>query len=376
MKAFICASLLLSLLKGSASFCPVKVPQVTSPSLPLSALFLSKENSEESGIKRREILKGAIGSGLVLTTSLFAPLEGKADGDVSISAAEIGSDASSPIAVIGAGGKVGNLCTGILSSRNLYTRGITRSGRNVLGTDSSYVSYASGDVTNYESIKNAISGSSGVIFAASASGKKKGGDPAHVDYKGLYNTAKACIECGVPKLVVISSGSVTRPDFVGFKATNLFVKYVYGDKIMDYKIAGEEIMRDLYTEQSKCSYCVVRPGGLSEKPAEGSTSLHLSQGDVYSSEVTREDVAQVTVAALLKGRATDFTTFELNTMGKGLSKVSADLETPPSALVHEGASTYDSLLNGLLTDSEMKSSYAQYISGFKGEKIEPVSSIV
>jgi uncharacterized protein YbjT (DUF2867 family) len=63
------------------------------------------------------------------------------------------------------------------------------------------VSYGAGDVSKYESIRNAIKGASGVIFAASASGKKKGGDPAHVDYLGVYNTAKACLEFGVPKLV-------------------------------------------------------------------------------------------------------------------------------------------------------------------------------
>lgn len=39
----------------------------------------------------------------------------------------------------------------------------------------------------------------GVVFAPSASGKKKGGDPAHdVDYLGVYKTANACLECGVP----------------------------------------------------------------------------------------------------------------------------------------------------------------------------------
>lgn len=314
------------------------------------------------------MIQSIVSSGVVLSTALSFPKEGLcADG--------IGADGSSPIAVIGAGGKVGFLCTKILTSRNIYTRGITRSGRKVLDDDSSFASYASGDVTNYESIKSAVCGSSGVIFAASASGKKKGGDPAHVDYKGLYNTAKACIECGVPKLVVVSAGTVTRPESVGFKATNLFVKYIYGEKIMDYKIAGETVMRDLYADQTKCSYCVVRPGGLSEKPAEGSTVLHLSQGDVFSSEITREDVAEVTVAALLKGQATDFTTFELNTMGKGLSNIVPDLGTPSSALVHAGASSYDALLDGLVTDSEMVKSYPQYINAFKGYKIEPVSSI-
>jgi uncharacterized protein YbjT (DUF2867 family) len=297
----------------------------------------------------------------------------------SAAAESIGSNPNAPISVIGAGGKVGAICaSSLVQKRNLYTRAITRSGRTTLPEDAKnadHVTYASGDVTNYEAIKKAIDGSSGVIFAASASGKKKGGDPQHVDYLGLYNTAKACIECGVPKLVVVSAGSVTRPDFVGFKATNLFVKYVYGDAIMDYKIAGESVMRDLYAEQSKCSYCVVRPGGLSDAAAEGPAKIHVSQGDVYSAEINREDVAEVTVEALLKGKATDFTTFELNNI-KGLSKVSKDLETPPAALVHSGASSYSALLDGLITDSELNSSYPQYNSGFRGASIPPLSKVV
>ena len=188
-------------------------------------------------------------------------------------------------------------------------------------------------------------------------------------------TYQACLECGVPKLVVISAGSVTRPDFVGFKATNLFVKYVYGDKIMDHKIAGEAVMRDLYANQNQCAYCVVRPGGLSDAQGEGSGLIHVSQGDVYSAEITRQDVAEVTIAALLKGKATDFTTFELN-MQKGLAKVSKDLETPPEELVHAGAKTYDGLLDGLLTDGQLTSMYPQYASGFRGDKIKPISEVV
>ena len=105
-----------------------------------------------------------------------------------------------PIVILGAGGKVGKLCTQILKDRKLYTRAVTRSGRDVLGGSTPFVTYASADVTKYDQLKAAIQGASGVILAASASGKNKGGDPAHVDYLGVYNTAKACLECEVPKL--------------------------------------------------------------------------------------------------------------------------------------------------------------------------------
>lgn len=143
---------------------------------------------------------------------------------------------------------------------------------------------------------------------------------------------------------------------------------------MDHKIAGEEVMRDLYANQSKCSYCVVRPGGLSDAQSEGPKVIHVSQGDVYSAEITRQDVAEVTVAALLKGSATDFTTFELNQQ-KGLTKVLKDLEDAPAALVHNGAETYDALLDGLLTDGQMRSSYPQYMNDFRGDKIKPISEV-
>ena len=164
---------------------------------------------------------------------------------------------------------------------------------------------------------------------------------------------------------------MTRPDSLGFKATNLFVQWAYGEKIMDAKIAGEQAMRDLYSGQSRLSYCVVRPGGLSDSPALGSSRIHVSQGDVFTSEITREDVAEVTVAALLKGRATDFTTFELNNI-KGIAKVMDSLDNPPPSLIHAGSSSYSQLLDGLVTDTEMKNLYPNLINDFRGDIVKLV----
>jgi hypothetical protein len=283
--------------------------------------------------------------------------------------------------VLGAGGKVGKLCAQILAGKGLYTRAVTRSGSQVLPSPSPYVSYAAGDVTKPESLKGAVSGASGVIFAASASGAKKGGDPAHVDYLGAYNAAEACLEAKVPKLVLVSAGTVTRPESAGFKATNFFVKYVYGDKIMDYKMAGEAAVRDLYGKSAAGggggpAYAVIRPGGLNERPSVGPAKVHVSQGDVYSSEVTREDVALVTVAALLKGGATDFVTLEVNQV-EGLGKAQGDLPDLPPELVHAGASSYDALLDGLLTDAQIKAKYPEIVNdSFRGSGIEPVSQLL
>jgi len=322
---------------------------------------------------RRSVLLGsssAAFASILASSSLGLPSIANAADESSI-----GGSNANPIAIIGAGGKCGTLCCEILKRQGLYARAVTRSGRQVLDSTSEFVNYAPGDVTNYDSIKEAVKGCSGVIFAASASGKKKGGDPEHVDYLGLYNTAKACLECNVPKLVVISAGSVTRPDFAGFKATNFFVKFVYGDNMMDAKIAGESVMRDLYASANKpnCSYCVVRPGGLSDAKVDGPTQIHVSQGDFYSAEISREDVAEISVAALAN-KSTDFTTFELNKV-KGLTTISNKLPTPPDNLVHSEKSSYGALLDGLLTDDEMKKKYPVYLNDFRGDGMRPISAI-
>jgi uncharacterized protein YbjT (DUF2867 family) len=278
---------------------------------------------------------------------------------------------------LGAGGKVGKLCTEILAKQGLYALAVTRSGRVVLedsATKNPYVTYGAGDVSKYESVAAAVKGASGVIFTASAS--REGGDPAHVDYLGVYNAAKACLEFNVPKLVVISAGTCTRPDSPGFKATNFFVKYVYGEGIMDAKIAGESAMRDLYAASGKAvlGYTIIRPGGLTLEPSVGPVNLHLSQGDVYSGEVAREDVALVAVAALVKGKATDCTTFELNQV-KGIGKGMKELPDLPSELIHTGSSSFDGLLDGLLTDKELKKKIPDIISDFRGLGMEPIEKL-
>jgi hypothetical protein len=171
---------------------------------------------------RRQAIKSSV-SGFATLLSLSTMINSPQP-SVAAEASNIGTSPDSPIVVLGAGGKVGKLCTQILADKGLYVKATTRSGRQVLDGESKYVSYAPCDVTDDASLKSALSGASGCIFAASASGKKKGGEPIDVDYVGAYKTAKACLDNKVSKLVVVSAGTTTRPDSAGFKATNFFVK--------------------------------------------------------------------------------------------------------------------------------------------------------
>ena len=151
--------------------------------------------------------------------------------------------------------------------------------------------------------------------------------------------------------------------------TNSMVKDIYGEKIMDYKIAGEAAVRDIYSKGGKGqqqAYTIIRPGGLTGGKSKGPSKLHVSQGDVYSGQVSRQDGALVTVEALLKGKDTDFSTFELNQVG-GLYKCIPSLDDLPSELVHAGAPTVGELLNGLVTDSDMKVKYPNIVNDFRGD---------
>ncbi|KAL3904750.1 MAG: hypothetical protein SGARI_004778 [Bacillariaceae sp.] len=126
--------------------------------------------NQNAPLDRRQALGNSVSGATALMSLLNLP-------SPAFAADSFGSSPDSPIVVLGAGGKVGKLATEILANKGLYVRATTRSGRQVLESDSKFVAYTPCDVTNDESLKSALAGASGCIFAASASGKKKGGEP-------------------------------------------------------------------------------------------------------------------------------------------------------------------------------------------------------
>jgi NAD(P)H-binding len=360
-------------------------------------------------MNRRTLMKQTMSAMLAALSGNVRLVAAAANAASLVANPQIGSTADHPIAVIGAGGKTGLLCVAILTQQyGRYVRCVTRSGRpfpipklnesndsyellNDASTPSTnpLVTFVAGDVTKYTDMVDAVRGATGVIFAASASAQQ-GSDPAHVDYLGLYHTARACLAAQPPvsRLVVVSAGSISRSDALGYKATNAMVELRYGPQMMEYKLAGEDAVRTLYEESTSGkqngedvpSYIIVRPGGLRDGPAVGAQNMHVSQGDVLTSEVSRLDVAHVTVAALLHPSDTvDFCTFEVN-QKQGLTKVIPSLPDLPKVLVHTttptsgtstiqkgfssrtSSSSYFSLLYGLLNDAELQNRYPDILN--------------
>lgn len=220
-----------------------------------------------------------------------------------------------PFCVIGANGKTGSKCVQELLLRNIPVRATSRSGIYDSTTESPILLSVACDVTKPATIEKAIQGSRAVIFAASAS--KAGGTPAQVDNEGLVNVAKACIAAKVPHLVIVSSGSVTKPASPVYKFLNLF------GKIMEEKIKGEDAVRGLYTGVEGATYTVIRPGGLTEEPGRGVGALELNQGDTKSGRISRFDVASLCIESTFYPALTGGTTFECydGDTGKSLDNV-------------------------------------------------------
>ena len=218
------------------------------------------------------------------------------------------------------------------------------------------------DVTNLESLLTLVDQSSNVgamIFAASCTLKgndKSSNDALAVDYQGVINAAQCCIQRNIPRLVIVSSGAVTRPDSAVYKLLN-FV----GGGIMAAKIHGEDKVRNLYHDKTVMNkglgYTVVRPGGLTTEPPKGPAFLEVNQGDDKSGRLSRADVAGICVASLDIESAFDatFECYELNTAkpvnNVGLSNLLKQTDTTSYTSGREGrGDTWDGLLGGLKSD--------------------------
>ncbi|EKX53804.1 hypothetical protein GUITHDRAFT_100773 [Guillardia theta CCMP2712] len=187
----------------------------------------------------------------------------------------------------------------------------------------------------------------------------------------LTEVAKACIAAGVERLVVISSLGVTRPDSFAFKFTNLF------GNIMDYKEQGEERLREIYKGQTKCSYTIIRPGGLQSGKPKGLNNLVAVQGDTGYSDIDRADLAEVAVASIFYPE-TSFTTFELyERNAKPIQKEfkdsmygitgahTTDLQYNPNTVVSnkEAAAAFKEFFGNLKKDTEYDPT-----NGYKAQK--------
>jgi len=214
------------------------------------------------------------------------------------------SPAKKPVAVLGANGRTGRLCVEELVSKGQPVKALTRTGT-FDHVQSPLVTVERADVTNIGELKQHLDGCKAAIFAAAYS-RNAGNDPSEIDNQGLANTATVAKEVGLDRVVVVSSGAVTRP----YSPVGLLLNTV-GKGVLFQKRRGENRMREVLRD-SGCDYVIIRPGGLRDMPALGPLKTELNQGDTVVGSIPRPDVAAAAVAAALGPKnLASRTTFEM-----------------------------------------------------------------
>ncbi|GAB4820791.1 hypothetical protein N2152v2_007837 [Parachlorella kessleri] len=214
------------------------------------------------------------------------------------------------VAVLGAGGPTGLACVQTLLEQGRSVRAVVRNPEkeaNTLGAlKSDWLEVVQGDVTNEESLRQALLGCSGAIFAAAGKGKQAVQD---VDFEGVGNVAQAAKDLGgFQRVVLVSSGLVTPAR--RFHPIRIMLNSIVARGQLDAKWKGEELLR-----RSGVPYTIIRPGRLNNGAA-GQAELVADQGDKSTGQVTRAEVAAACVAALSDPAAQNVT-LELTSKAPG-----------------------------------------------------------
>jgi uncharacterized protein YbjT (DUF2867 family) len=197
----------------------------------------------------------------------------------------LAADEGPLVLVVGAAGRTGGFAVEEARAKGYRVRAFVRDIAADKGKFVDAVEVVQGDVRDPAAIAPAMKGVTYVISAIGAGGMKPapGNGPEEVDNQGNVNLVKAAQAAGVKHFVLVSSGGVSQADTfpVPFMRPILAAKW-----------KSEEFLR-----QSGLPYTVARPGGLIDPPAEP-TLIVLTQGDGSPGRVSRQQVAQVCVAAL------------------------------------------------------------------------------
>ena len=169
--------------------------------------------------------------------------------------------------------------------------------------DSSSVSLVKMDVEKQgvPDLTGSLKGADGLVIAVGfvPGNPFKMNAAAHaVDNVGTIALIDAAKAAGVKKVVLVSSiltdaGAWGQLDSAGYKITNAF------GSVLEEKLVAEKYLR-----ASGLDYTIVRPGGLKADPPTG--ALFVSgENTLNSGEVSRDLVAEVSVAALFDGKASN-----------------------------------------------------------------------
>lgn len=161
----------------------------------------------------------------------------------------------------------------------------------------------------------------GVDAVVCATGFRRSFDPFapwKVDNLGTVNLVEACRKAGVTRFVLVSSilvngaamGQLLNPAYI---VLNLF------GLVLVAKLQAEKYIRG-----SGINYTIVRPGGLTEQPPTGNIVME-PEDTLYEGSISRDQVAEVAVEALLCPEESSYKVVEIVTRADAPSRPLKDM---------------------------------------------------
>ncbi|CAG9463448.1 unnamed protein product [Pedinophyceae sp. YPF-701] len=202
--------------------------------------------------------------------------------------------------VVGASGRTGREIVKRLVKEGVPVRAFVRDtakAREVLPGEDEGVEFVKGDVNQLQGLAPAAEGCNVVFIATSTAPRTDPFGPFEVEYEGTKNVVAAARMAGAIHVVLVSTIGADDPFF--------FLNIFFG--IAFWKKRAEE-----HLQRSGIPYTIVRPGGLRDTPARGS-----SQGNIVMEgpntfgtppkrqvgSILRSQVADVCVEAILEPTA-------------------------------------------------------------------------
>ncbi len=203
------------------------------------------------------------------------------------------------VLVVGATGETGRHVVRILRECNIPVRALARSPEKAEAIKADGVQIHLGDLNDDLPWDELMDGVQAVI---STLGTRLVGDLAQleaIEYIAVGRIVDEANISGVSHLVFMSSIGTQHPDSIPFLSQILWIKR----------------KAELYVMRSPLTYTIVRPGGLTNDPPLN--AVRVGRGDTLQGRITRTDVAQVLVQALLQTEARNQAIEIVNEQGAG-----------------------------------------------------------
>jgi len=207
------------------------------------------------------------------------------------------------VLVLGATGPTGYRVVASLAAKQIRVRAMVRNAEKAAGIPALQlpgVEVFVGQVLDDADLKRAFEGVTAVISALGNNlGPQNTANSEAVDYTAMVKAAQAAKIAGVQQFVICSSMGTETPERIPFLT-----------EVLRIKRRGE-----IALEQSGVPYTIVRPGGLVNDP--GGQDVVAARTLTTGGRITRDDVAEVLVQAILQPAARNKIVEILNQPGAG-----------------------------------------------------------